>query len=322
MERVTPVKIIHGEIDPPACDFTHRVPALLFSSGGFTGNAFHEFNEIIIPLFLTARHLRSGVQFIVTDYKPWWVDKYEEILSHLSDYEVLNLSKTDSVHCFPGAVVGLKYHDNLAIDPGEIPGGLSMLDFRRFLRDAYTLKTVNVRDTANNPALLLISRNETRRILNEDAMVEMMKELGFRVVISGPDRMSSMNELARTIGSCSVMVGAHGAGLTHELFLPDGAVVVQIVPLGLDWASSTYFGEPALPMGLKYRAYKIKPEESSLSKTYGLDHPVITDIASVFAQGYYAARAKYVDGQNMNIDLVRFRETLTEALQLIGHSEP
>ncbi|KAK4804827.1 hypothetical protein SAY86_004644 [Trapa natans] len=322
MDQVTPVKIVHGPAtDLPACDFTHRVPAMVFSSGGFTGNAYHEFNEIIIPLFLTALHLRSRVQFVITDYKPWWVDKYREILSHMSDYAVGNSSGISGVHCFPGAVIGLRYHDNLAIDSGKIPRGLSMVDFRRFLWDAYTVKPVNVHDTGKKPALVLISRNSTRRILNEDGMVEMMEEMGFRVIVIRPGKMSSLKELAGIIGSCSIMVGPHGAGLTHELFLPDGAAVVQIVPLGLDWASSTYYGDPPLRMGLKYRAYKIDPEESSLAKTYGLDHPVITDIASVFAQGYYAARAVYVDGQDMNIDLARFRKTLTEAMQLIRHPQ-
>ena len=55
MKAVSPVQILHGNIDPPACHFTH-VPAMVFSSGGFTGNLFHEFNEVIIPLFITSRH--------------------------------------------------------------------------------------------------------------------------------------------------------------------------------------------------------------------------------------------------------------------------
>ena len=120
-------------------------PAVVFSSGGFTGNQFLEINEIIIPLFITTRHFHSCLKFVITDYKPWWVSKYKKILKHLSLYEVINPAVNGSVHCFPGAVVGLKYHDYLAFNMTEIPGGYSMFDFRNFLRQSYNLKTKNVK---------------------------------------------------------------------------------------------------------------------------------------------------------------------------------
>lgn len=35
---VTPIHILHGNITAPACDYTRESLALVFSSGGFTGN--------------------------------------------------------------------------------------------------------------------------------------------------------------------------------------------------------------------------------------------------------------------------------------------
>ncbi|TQD78107.1 hypothetical protein C1H46_036337 [Malus baccata] len=75
-------------------------------------------------------------------------------------------------------------------------------------------------------------------------------------------------------------------------------------------------------MGLNYLEYKIKPEESSLIDDYGPDHPVITDPMSISLKGYRASRAVYVDGQNLKVNLVRFRETLVEAMKLVGGSTP
>lgn len=57
-------------------------------------------------------------------------------------------------------------------------------------------------------------------------------------------------------------------------------------------------------------------------QTYGRDHPVITDPASVFAKGYYAARAVYIDAQNLKINVKRFKETVVQAKELIGRSSP
>lgn len=129
--------------------------------------------------------------------------------------------------------------------------------------------------------------------------------------------MSNLDKFSSVVNSCSVMVGAHGAGLTNEVFLASGAVVVQVVPLGLDWPSSFFFGHPAAAMGLHYLDYKIQPEESSLWDTYGPDDPVIRDPQSIFDKGYLASRAIYIDGQSLNINLTRFRETLIQAKKLV-----
>lgn len=315
MEFITPVRVFqrNREIDSPPCDSTHNVPVVIFSSG-VTGNMFHEFNEILIPLFLTTRHFRSRVQFVVTDYRPWWVRKYRKILTRLSGYEVMN--STDGGHCFPGLVLGLKYHGNLALNPNENPRGHSVSEFRHFLRETYYLTVEKVREI-QKPVALLIARRKTRRILNSDALMRLMEESGFQVVIADAESMWNMERFAKIVNSCSVMVGVHGAGFTNELFLPDQAVVIQIVGLGLDWASTTYFGDPARAMGLRYLEYKIEPKESSLYRTYGPDDPVITNPMSIFKKGYRAVRAVYVDGQDVEIDLARFRKTLLKAKRLV-----
>ncbi|KAB2615605.1 protein O-linked-mannose beta-1,4-N-acetylglucosaminyltransferase 2-like [Pyrus ussuriensis x Pyrus communis] len=251
MKAVTPVQILHGNIStPPACNFSYNIPAMIFSSGGFTGNLFHEFNEIIIPLFIMSRRFRSQLQFVITDFKPWWVSKYERILSSLSRY--------------------------------------SMFDFKQFLRESYMLKMQDVSNQmGEKPVLVLISRRKTRKFLNEDKMV----------IAATPNQTSNLDTFSGLVNSCSVMVGAHGAGLTNALFLPAGALTIMV-------------------------DRRVKWEESSLIDDYGPDHPVITDPMSISLKGYRAFRAVYVDGQNLKVNMVRFRETLAEALKLVGGSTP
>ncbi|GJX91424.1 EGF domain-specific O-linked N-acetylglucosamine transferase [Tanacetum coccineum] len=109
-------------------------------------------------------------------------------------------------------------------------------------------------------------------------MVKMMDELGFHVIVARTEKM--MRDLKRfppVLNKCSVMVGAHGGGLTNEVCLPNGAVLIQIRPLGHKWVSSKYLGEPAKDMGVKYLEHKIEPEESTLVDTYGWDHPAIVN---------------------------------------------
>ncbi|XP_024959665.1 uncharacterized protein LOC112500403 [Cynara cardunculus var. scolymus] len=327
LENVTPVKFLHEPPQSPAryCHYNHKIPAIVFSSGGFTGNLFHEFNEIIIPLFITSRLFKSRVQFILVDYSPYFVAKFNRVLSSLSSFDVLNPTTNTTVHCFPGAVVGLEYHSFLAINSSEIPKGNSMIEFKNFLGETYGLTTIkNVSDSGlKPPVLLLISRRKTRRFLNEDEMVDMMEELGFEVVVVKSDKtMSNLDRFAKLVSTCSVLVGAHGAGITNQVFLAAGAVVVQVVPLGLEWPSTVYFGEPAVRMGLRYLDYKIEPEESTLIESYARADPVISNPGSVFAKGYYIGKEMYLDKQNIRVDIGRFKSTIIEALRLLGRTSP
>lgn len=330
MNAVTPVQILHGNRNGnstpnnnlAACKFTHNVPAVVFSSGGYAGSGYHEINEVIIPLFGTARQFGKEIQLVISDYRPSWIKKYKKYVAHLSRYPVVNMAESGGVHCFPGAIVGLKYHDNLALNPSEVPGGYSISDFKQFLREAYDLKVGNVAElpTTSKPRLILISRKGTRRLLNEDKVIKMMEEVGFEVVVATPNMTRNLDVFAGLVNRCSVMVGVHGAGLTNEIFLADRAVVIQVVPLGLDWVSTNYFGVPGIKMGLQYLEYKIEVEESSLLSLYGPEHPYIMkhDPRSVYLMGYATARTVYIDQQSVKINLVRFRDILVQALNLIG----
>ncbi|KAI3456896.1 hypothetical protein Pfo_013559, partial [Paulownia fortunei] len=315
LQYITPVNILHGNNKPPVCQYNHDIPAVIFSSG-ISGNLFHEFNDIIIPLFITTKHFQSRVLLILEDYSPLFMSKYSKIFSRLSSYEVMNPAANASVHCFPGLILGLKYHDNLALNPSDIPGGYSMRDFRLFLGETYDLKFTHV-SQIRKPTLMLISREKTRKFLNEDEMVAMMRGLGFRVVVARTTEAANLNKFANTVNSCSVLVGAHGAGLTNELFLPAGAVMVQVEPLGMEWASANYYGNPARAMDVHYLRYKIEPEESSLMELYGRNHSIITDPGSVYAKGYRAVRAVYLDQQHVRVNITKFRKLLLQALQLV-----
>ncbi|KAL8462478.1 hypothetical protein ACS0TY_033490 [Phlomoides rotata] len=317
LNAISPVHIIHHTSPPPRCHYNHSVPAVVFSSGS-TGNVFHEMNEIIIPLFITTKHFQTRVLLIMEDYKPSFMSKYGSVLSRLSAYDVMNPAENSSTHCFPGSVIGLKYHDNLALNSSDIPGGYGMPEFQAFLRLSFGLKFTHV-SQIGKPRLVLLSRTNTRRFLNEDEMIETMSAIGFQVVVIKRSKVvSNLSRFSRLINSCSVLVGAHGAGLTNEIFLPHGAVMIQVELIGTEWASNTYYGDTAAAMGVRYLKYKIEEEESSLVKLYGRNHPFITDPVRLFlSSGYRAARSVYLDTQNVKVNISRFRETLVEAYSIV-----
>lgn len=310
------------QLQLPHCTQNHSIPAVVFSSGGYSGNHFHDFSDILIPLYITSRQFNGQVQFIVTDKHSWWINKFQNVIRNLSNYDIIDIDKETDIHCFTRGIVGLKRHDReLRIDPSTSPY-YSIKDFREFIRSSYSLKkatAIKLKDGDQNkikPGLLIISRKRTRTFTNTGKIAEMGRKLGFQVVVTEAE--SNLSRFAETVNSCDVFLGVHGAGLTNMIFLPERAVFIQVVPFGgFEWLARTDYEEPSKQMNMRYLEYKIKIEESSLLQQYPIDHQVIKDPSSIGKQGWKVFRSVYMERQNVQLDLNRFRSTLLKALELL-----
>ncbi|KAJ6340344.1 hypothetical protein OIU77_008159 [Salix suchowensis] len=314
------VKPVTSRLDIARCTRNHSVPAILFSAGGYSGNFFHAFTDIIIPLYSTARTFNREVQFLMTDRKPWWIAKFKTLFEALSRYEIIDIDDRHDVHCFHSLTIGLKGRNNkeLSIDSSTSP--YSMKDFRKFLRSWYSLKKITaaiIRDgDKRKPRLLIIPRKRSRSFTNVGEIAQLAESLSYQVIVAepGPD----VSGFAKIINSCDVLMGVHGAGLTNIVFLPENAILIQVVPFGmLEWASRASFEDPAKDMNIRYLDYKIKVEESTLIQQYPADHEVLRDPSAIGKQGWVAFRSIYLDKQNVTLDVERFRPTLVKALQLL-----
>ncbi|KAL9337561.1 hypothetical protein Peur_069330 [Populus x canadensis] len=316
------VKLVTGASDIPQCTQNHSVPAILFSAGGYAGNHFHAFTDVILPLFLTSRPYNGEVQFLITDGRPAWISKFETIMKALSRYQLISIDNSQDIHCYDSMTVGLKRRTNkeLSIDPDPSSSPYSMKDFRKFLRSSYSLKKTMATKIRNGskrrPRLLIISRKRSRAFTNVGEIVTMAKRLGYRAVVAEPD--ADVSGFAQIINSCDVVMGVHGAGLTNIVFLPENAVLVQVIPFGgTEWLSRTYFEEPAKGMNIRYLDYKIRVEESTLIQQYPADHVVLRDPSAIWKQGWSAVESIYLRQQNVTLNVNRFRPTLVKALDLL-----
>ncbi|KAG6538929.1 hypothetical protein ZIOFF_004081 [Zingiber officinale] len=288
----------------PQCTVDHGdVPAVVFSVGGYTGNLFHDFTDLLVPLFVTAGPFHGKIQFVVADWKSWWINKYLVVFRKLTNYQLMDLEQQSAgqVHCF------------------------KQVDFKRFMRIAFSLE----RDALNNatdgghlpprrkPRLMLIARKQSRAFTNVPEIVAMAEELGFEVMVAEADAGSDLARFAGVVNSCDVMVGVHGAGLTNMVFLPANATVVQVVPWGaLEWLAMLDFGNPAKAMGLHYVQYSIGIEESTLRERYPRGHAVFTDPMSFHRRGFAVVRSTFMVRQDVKLDVKRFRELLGKE---VGH---
>ncbi|KAL6845054.1 hypothetical protein ACP4OV_024549 [Aristida adscensionis] len=312
----------------PPCTSNSSATAFVLSTGGFTGNPFHDYTDVLIPAFITARPFAGEVQFLVSSYKSWWVSRYAQIFQQMSRYEVVDIDADDEVRCYRRVVVGPTFHRELGVDASRTPGGYSTADFRAMLRGAFGLERAAAApsgdrwDIRRRPRLLIISRRPSRgrAFTNERAMADMAASLGFDVRVGDPESSTDTAKFARLVNSCDVMVGVHGAGLTSMVFLPAGAVLVQVVPYGrLEWLARNTFAEPSEGMEIHYLEYAVQLDETTLSEQYPSDHPVLRDPMAIHKQGWNALKTTYLDKQNVRPHLGRLKNTFLQALKMLPH---
>ncbi|KAJ4887452.1 Glycosyltransferase family 61 protein [Raphanus sativus] len=326
MDRVREWTVkLEQNADLSRCVRNHSVPAILFSLGGYSMNNFHDFTDIVIPLYTTARRFNGEVQFLVTNKNQPWINKFKEVLRSLSNHDLIYIDEEDETHCFTTVVVGLnrhpEYYKELTIDPSY--SEYSMSDFRRFLRDAYSLRNAAVRPVTTRknqqrrrrPRMLILARGRSRAFTNAGEIARAARRIGFKVAVA--EASGDVASFAQIVNSCDVMLGVHGAGLTNMVFLPENAAVIQILPIGgFEWLAKTDFEEPSKGMDLRYLEYKIAAEESTLLRRYGRDHEIVRDSSAVGRRGWEMLSV-YLVQQNVTVNINRFKPVLVKAFELL-----
>lgn len=314
------LKLASSQQGMPECTVNYTVPAIVFSARGYTGNYFHDISDVMIPLYLTSLQFNGEVQFLLELKNMGWVEKYKSMFKALSNYEIIDLTHDTEIRCFKNAVVGLKAHTDFGIDPQMSPFGYTLRNFTQFIRRTYSLE----RETAirlkgkndyRKPRLLIIARKKTRTFLNEDEIAAEAQSLGYDVGIV--DARINLKDFSKIVNSLDVMIGVHGAGLTNMIFLPEKAVLIQVIPLELEGVARTFYERPARNMNLRYLPYKISKNESSLIEQFPTDHPVFIEPGLFKKQGWLKFKSVYMDNQNVRVDVNRFRNVLLEALELL-----
>ncbi|XP_004962186.1 uncharacterized protein LOC101784684 [Setaria italica] len=312
------------------CDVRHPrgVPAVVFSTGGYTGNVYHEFSDGLIPLFITAQRFAGEVVFVVLEYHYWWLGRYGAVLERLTNYKIVDFRYDRRVHCFDEMIVGLRIHGELVVDPKLMPNGKSIKDFQALLHQGYSRASSSSASPPvplplappsrpcprpAKPKLLIFIRKQNRVLLNLPHVVTACRRAGFAPHVMNLRRQTPLPVIHAALASADAMVAVHGAAVTHFLFMRPGSVLLQIVPVGLDWAADAFYGKPAQQLGLEYLEYKVAPEESSLAAEYGLNSTVVRDPSVISSRGWWEMKKVYMDRQNVTVNIKRFGELLKAA---------
>ncbi|KAJ8774712.1 hypothetical protein K2173_017158 [Erythroxylum novogranatense] len=320
------VKEISIIATPPKvpCGVTHNSPALVFSTGGYTGNFFHDLNEGLIPLYITIQTIfyDQDITLVISDWREWWVRKYADLLLHLTHHPVINMDNQTATHCFPSVTVGLIKHGPMVINAAMIPHPQTLITFQELLQKAYsntsnTLGLDNIdlkkhKSSRARPRLVIIQREGAgagRVILNIEEVTAVSEEVGFEVEVLEPKQSSRLADSYSLIHGSHAMIGVHGAGMTHLFFLRPGSVLGQIIPLGTEFVSWDCFEKPARVLGLRYSKYEIEVAESSLIEKFKVDELVLKN-PEAYVGGNWSNMHVYMKLQNVKLDIPRFQRFL------------
>jgi capsular polysaccharide biosynthesis protein len=114
------------------------------------------------------------------------------------------------------------------------------------LRERF-LKAVGVSESKRNRRIYISrSKAKKRRLLNENAIVELLKKHGFEVVCLED---FSMREAVILFNDAQCVVGQHGAGLANMLFMPIDSPILEI---GMRTSFYTYYLRLAHALNLPY----------------------------------------------------------------------
>ncbi|CAO2829525.1 unnamed protein product [Amaranthus hypochondriacus] len=320
MSRVREITLTTSSISY-RCQIYHKGPALVFSIGGYTGNFFHDFNDGIIPLYITLNNLfpnQDNVTLVIVDFKDWWYSKYEILLSAFTTNHVINLDNQTATHCFSSVAVGLISHGPMTIQPNQNQQ-LSFLKLRSLLEMTYSSNCKHVTPQAplkpGKPRVVFMGRtgNVGRVILNQNQIINAMERAGFEVVLFEPTKFTWLCDAYKLVNESHGMIGVHGAALTHSIFLRPGSILIQIVPIGIEWLADSYFKNLAKSLRFEYIEYKIRAKESSLAEKYGLCHMIVKIPHEYMKGNWSAVDSIYLKGQDVRLCLDRFRKYLVLA---------
>uniref|UniRef100_J3M6T8 Glycosyltransferase 61 catalytic domain-containing protein n=1 Tax=Oryza brachyantha TaxID=4533 RepID=J3M6T8_ORYBR len=199
-----------------------------------------------------------------------------------------------------------------------VAAGKGIQDFQALLHQGYSRPSrpcLRPDDHAKvaKPKLVIFIRKQNRVLLNLPHIVTACRRAGFAPHVMNLRRQTPLPAIHAALASADAMVAVHGAAVTHFLFMRPGTVLLQIVPVGLDWAADAFYGKPAQQLGLEYLEYKVAPEESSLAAEYGVNSTVVRDPSVISSRGWWEMKKVYMDRQNVTVNIKRFGELLRSA---------
>jgi protein O-mannose beta-1,4-N-acetylglucosaminyltransferase len=247
-------------------------------------NFMHVLHDDILPLHHTlelisslSRQLETGdnrynVQLVFIE--GWDLGPFEDLYQLFTRYNLMPKQDFPSKHdmvCFKDAFVGLSttttWYQYGFIEPqGPLPDLLATGDHIHNTVH-YLQKHLSIaQETTTDLYVILISRKDNRRILNEmDLSLKLAQATGLKVIHLSFET-HDLTEMIRLVSGSVGLVGMHGSLMTLSMFLPPSSFLVELFPYAVNPDNYTPFRTLAsLPwMDIAYAAWANQDRDNSV----------------------------------------------------------
>lgn len=256
------------------CDVVLDRPTVIMKLDA-TVNMYHHFCDFL-NLYLTMHFnnsLAGYFDILIWDtlpyrgtFLPMWSAFHSGKLRDLSEFRGKKVCLQEALFAFlPRMIFGMYY--NLPLVPGCHSSGA----FKAFNRHVLHKLNVKVLPPEDHVRVTLLSRGtKHRRILNEDELLTAARKLPDASVQRVHfNHATDFRHQIEVMANTDVLIGMHGAGLTHVLFQPDWAVLFEIY----NCDDPVCYKDLARLRGIKYLTWedttKLSPEDEGHHPTLG-----------------------------------------------------
>ena len=260
-------------------------------------NIMHVVHDDLLPLYHTMRQfsqkstLAVDLEFRLVMMEGWNEGSYFDLYKLFTDKMLIlknYLQKENHLTCFRHGIIGIsKYTTWYQYGFKEPQGALPLVSLTGGYVRHFTslikrrLGLDNLLSSASGSSyVVLCSRGHNRLIINElDLSLSIARQLNKRVI-----RISmathSFKEQVQLISKASAMIGMHGSMLIMAMFLPPGAILIELFPFGINPDNYTpYRTMVKLPgMNIIYASWRNQIEENTVTYPHeapeagGIDH--------------------------------------------------
>ncbi|XP_072117090.1 protein O-linked-mannose beta-1,4-N-acetylglucosaminyltransferase 2 isoform X2 [Mobula birostris] len=239
-------------------------------------NLMHIFHDDLLPIYYTMlqfQDLNEDSRLVFME--GWNEGLHFELYKLFSNKQPLlreQLKSLGSLLCFTKSYVGLSkmttWYQYGFIQPqgpkaNILVSGNEIRQFTHFIVEKLNITT----SSSGEEYIVLFSRTVNRLILNEaELILALAQEFQMKTIAVSLDAYS-FGDLVRLISGASMLVSMHGSQLVMAMFLPRGAVVVELFPYAVNPEHYTPYNTLAslLNMDLQYVAWQNTKEENTVT---------------------------------------------------------
>ena len=224
-------------------------------------NLMHVIHDDLLPYFHTRRKYFDGQEVTAIFMEGRGEGPFYDLYT-LFMGRILTERNFTTMTCFENVIIGVSQETTWYQYGFQTPQGpINVENYPKnellSFKDEFVKWLIINEDESLTPSKIVIfKRQHTRRITNMNEFV-LKLSMKFKAEVTILDlQEDTFEDIITTISNAKLLIGVHGAHLVTSLFLPPGALLVEIYPFGIPSENYTPYKTLASLIGVRYLPYE------------------------------------------------------------------